>query len=209
MPEWIDITMPFGAPGGTWPGDAPLKVEWTSRLEKPTGDLGVNLSRFCSSPHNGTHSDAPFHVFGDGATSESLPLEPFLGPCVVVDAVDEPGPLVNKSPHDTSPRILFKTRAGPVPQHFPHEFKGLDARLIRTLVANGTRLIGTDAPSVDRGTLESHVAVMRSGGVVLENLDLSSVEAGAYELMALPLRVAGLCAAPVRALVRRLDRPTE
>jgi arylformamidase len=39
------------------------------------------------------------------------------------------------------------------------------------------------------------------GACVLENLDLRDVEAGEYVLDALPMKVAGLDAAPVRALL--------
>jgi arylformamidase len=40
--------------------------------------------------------------------------------------------------------------------------------------------------------------------VILEGLDLSAVPDGRYELIALPLRLAGMDAAPVRALLREL-----
>ena len=38
----------------------------------------------------------------------------------------------------------------------------------------------------------------------MENLDLSEVPAGDYELIALPLRLAGAEASPVRAVLRSL-----
>ena len=64
-----------------------------------------------------------------------------------------------------------------------------------------------DAPSVDARdskTLAVHRALFGGGAVVLENLDLTEVEAGDYELTAYPLKIAGLDAAPVRAVLRRL-----
>src|SRR5688572_2958483 len=96
--RWIDATMTFGHLAGTWPGDAPISIEWTARLGD-RGPLGVNLSALRSSPHNGTHADAPYHVLEDGGKSETLPVEAFLGPCLVVDATG-PGDVVSASAAD-------------------------------------------------------------------------------------------------------------
>lgn len=201
--------MTFGAAAGTWPGDAPFEVEWTGRLQDRK--WGVNLSRLSSSPHNGTHADAPYHVLESGLKSEDLPLDVFMGDCVVVDATRETGDVLGPrlapaALRGQPERILFKTRAGAAPKTFPKGFRGLDPALTEQLVAAGVRLIGTDAPSVDRADLHglrSHAILFEAGAFNLENLDLSAVEAGPYELHAAPLRVAGLCAAPVRALLRR------
>jgi arylformamidase len=40
--------------------------------------------------------------------------------------------------------------------------------------------------------------------LILENLALSAVEPGDYELIALPMKLEGLDAAPVRAILRPL-----
>jgi len=170
--------------------------------------MGVNLTVFASSPHNGTHSDAPLHVIEKGAASESLDAEAFIGDCIVLDA--------SKGVEDTIPehvlpkklpveRVLFKTRVGPPPDSFPRRFKGLSLELADALVQRHVRLIGTDAPSVDRADingLRAHRILFDGGVTFIENLDLSRVAAGTYDLVALPLKVSGLCAAPVRALLR-------
>lgn len=206
--DWIDATMTFGHAAGTWPGDAKLTTDWTARLGD-RGPLGVNLSAFRSSPHNGTHADAPFHVLAKGGKSETLPLEAFIGPCIVVDA-RRGGDLVPAGAGDAvvaakATRVLFKTREGPVPSKFPKGFRGLEPGLVERLVAAQVRLIGTDAPSVDRADLnglQAHRILFEAGAYNLENLDLEHVTPGAYDLFAPPLKVDGLCAAPVRALLR-------
>lgn len=198
--------MEFGSPAGTWPGDAPFRREWTSRLGD--GKMGVNLTLFASSPHNGTHSDSPLHVMERGAASESLDPDAFIGDCVVLDASkgieDTVGAKVlpAKLPAE---RVLFKTRVGPPPEAFPRRFRGFSLELAEAVVKRKLRLVGTDAPSVDRADingLRAHRILFDGGVTFIENLDLSRVEPGAYELVALPLKVSGLCAAPVRALVR-------
>ena len=77
---------------------------------------------------------------------------------------------------------------------------------MRALVARGLRLLGVDAPSVDARdskTLEVHHALFEGGAYVLENLDLRDVEDGEHELIAFPLKLLALDAAPVRAVLRR------
>lgn len=209
-PAWIDVTVAFGHPAATFPGDEPLRVTWSARLGDP-GPIGVNLSCITSSPHNGTHADAPYHVLADGRTSEALPLDAFVGPCLVVDATLATGTVgashVRPALEANAERVLFKTRHGGVPSAFPPDFVGLEPALVERLVAAGVRLVGTDAPSIDgpgADGLAAHRALFRGGGYNLESLDLSRVEPGAYELHAAPLKVAGLCAAPVRALLRPL-----
>ena len=62
-----------------------------------------------------------------------------------------------------------------------------------------------DAPSVDPRedtSLTVHHLLFDAGAYILENLDLRDVETGAYELLAPPLKVHGLDAAPVRAMLR-------
>jgi arylformamidase len=65
-----------------------------------------------------------------------------------------------------------------------------------------------DAPSVDEReskTLPVHHCLFDGGANILENLDLRTVADGVYELLALPVKLAGLDAAPVRAALRPLS----
>ena len=206
---WIDITMEFGHPAATYPGDAPFELEWTGRIAD--GRWGVNLSRICSSPHNGTHSDAPFHVDYRGAKSQALDLEAYLGPCRVVDATKAKGASLPPDLADDVAgveRVLFRQRRK-APKRFEPDFRGLSVDLVQRLAKQGVRLVGTDAPSVDneagRG-LVAHRALFGAHITIIESLDLSAVKPGDYELVALPLKVSGLCAAPVRAVLRPQPR---
>lgn len=203
---WIDITMEFGATAGTFPGDTPYRMEWTGRLGD--GHWAVNLSQFTSSPHNGTHSDAPIHVLEGAPSSESLDPDAYIGPCIVVDATHVKTDLLPASlvASVRGPRILFKTRTKRHGEKFPTSFKGLSQELASALANAKTRLVGTDAPSmdaVDSKGLPAHKTLFGADAHLVENLDLSAVQPGMYDLVALPLKVRGLCAAPVRALLRR------
>ena len=71
----------------------------------------------------------------------------------------------------------------------------------------GVVLIGVDTPSLDpetSKTMDAHHAVHRRGLAILEGLVLDAVPLGRYELIALPLRLVGADASPVRAVLREL-----
>jgi arylformamidase len=56
----------------------------------------------------------------------------------------------------------------------------------------------------DSKDLAGHHVLYAGGVALLENLDLSHVPAGDYELIALPLRIVGGDSSPVRAILREL-----
>jgi arylformamidase len=212
------------APGTPeWPGDTPYSCGWTWRI---ADGESVNVSRIALSPHVGTHADAPLHVRDGAAASDALPAEAFVGEAVVLDvrdvaagaAGDGPGaiPLATLAeraarqgvPLDGVARLLLKTGRSVADGRFPDAWPWLAHEAARTLAAAGLVLLGVDAPSVDARdskTLATHHALFDAGCCNLESLDLRAVPPGRYELLAAPLRVAGLDGAPARALLRALD----
>jgi len=101
-----------------------------------------------------------------------------------------------------APRVLFRTDSFPDPSDFTHDFNALSPALVDTLDAAGVRLVGIDTPSVDLfddKVLESHQAAARHDMGILEGLVLHHVDPGLYTLIALPLRLDGADASPVRA----------
>jgi arylformamidase len=191
-----------------WPGDAPFRCGWTARM---AAGAPINLSHTSGSPHVGTHAAAPLHVRDDAPSSDELPIEVFLGPALVLDVSRAPdGPLdlrADDSRLDGCTRLLLRTGRSIVGGRFPVGWPVLAAATATALAQRGVRLVGVDAPSVDEresATLDVHHALFDGGAYVLENLDLRDVAPGRYELIALPQRLAGLDAAPVRALLRDL-----
>ena len=201
----ISVLVQPGTP--EWPGDVPFSCGWTCRI---ADGASINLSSTTASPHVGTHADAPLHVHDGWPASDALPLEAFLGAVVVIDVSDAPpGPLslaADDPRLDGCERLLLRTGRSIADGHFPDGWPVLDAATATALAARGVRLVGVDAPSVDEReskTLAVHHALFAGGAFVLENLDLTAVAEGRYELVALPLRLAGLDAAPVRAILTR------
>lgn len=201
-----DISRPLSAETPAWPGDAPLDVRWVAR--RGDGDP-VNLSTVMMSPHLGTHVDAPRHVHDDGAPVDALDLDLFVGPARVVRVQpDERGRVDERDlrgidPADP-PRVLLATGSHPDPRVWPDRFAGLTVEAAAWLADRGCRLVGIDSPGIDPPDAEDLPVHhrLRTGGVIwMEGLDLSNVMPGVYRLVALPLRLVGLDASPVRAIL--------
>jgi len=170
----------------------------------------VNVGRMTLSTHCGTHADAPLHYDAGGKAMAAVALDPFLGPCRVIDArgpgaLCGPGgivPFLERAP----PRILLRLADAHDPYAWNPAFRALAAETIELLASRGAVLVGIDTPSVDPETskaLPSHMAARKAEMRILENLVLAHVEPGDYELIALPLRLENLDASPVRAVLRR------
>lgn len=200
-----DISPPIRRGVPVWPGDTPYRAELSWAIAR--GD-SVNVSAVTTTPHLGAHADAPFHVAEGGASVAELPLAPFLGPCRVVGV--PPAPLVlpeHLAGIDLAdpPRLLLKTGSVRDRSRFPERFCALSPELARALGEAGALLVGIDTPSVDpfdSKELAAHHALVAGGVLNLEGLDLDRVPPGLYELIALPLRLEGLDASPVRAVLR-------
>jgi arylformamidase len=220
----LDVSVVLGPGTPEWPGDVPFSCGWTCTI---AGGASINLSAMTLSPHVGTHADAPLHVHDGWAASDALPLDAFVGPALVLDVgdvaagadPDGPGALTlatleacarahGLSLHDAladAPRLLLRTGRTIAGGAFPDAWPWVAPDAVASLAARGLRLLGVDSPSVDARdskTLATHHALFGAGAYNLENLDLRDVAAGRYELLAPPLRVAGLDGAPVRALLR-------
>lgn len=208
MTIW-DISHTLSPALAVWPGDTPFQRKVV--LSLATGDA-VTLSTLVMSAHTGTHVDAPAHFDPTGPDLEALDLEPFWGPAQVVTVDKTAGPLI---PADlahvdlaAAPRLLVRSRCGlPDPTVFPKSFIYPTPELAAHLARYGIRLFGSEAPSmdaVDSKDLPGHHALRRHGIAILEGLRLTAVADGFYELVALPLKIAGGDGSPVRAALRTL-----
>jgi arylformamidase len=202
-----DISIPMGARTREWPGDQRFSCGWTMTLAKGGS---VNLSAITTSPHVGTHADAPLHVHDGWPASHELPLAPFAGRavvCSVEPSLDAVTPSDLSSLPSTGPveRLLLRTQCSVAGGTFPDRWPVLSIETVGMLLDRGLVLLGVDAPSVDgrhSKTLDVHKALFRGGAFNLENLDLRSIPDGEYHLVAYPLLLDELDAAPVRAVLR-------
>jgi arylformamidase len=202
-----DITLSVDDRLSGWPGDAPYRLEWT--CTKAAG-AAVNLGQVSLSLHTGTHTDAPYHFDDSGPRVDAVPLSAYLGPARVVDVSGRP--LIRRDDLEQidlagTPRLLLRTGAWADHSRFPDSIPTLAPDVPEWLREQGVVLVGVDVPSVDAldsKELPVHHALGRHGIAILESLDLAGVPEGVYELIALPLRLAGADGSPVRAVLRSI-----
>jgi arylformamidase len=203
-----DISPAIGTDSPVFPGDAPFALRWTWSIGP---GCPVNVSELTMSPHTGSHTDAPLHYDSAGAAMADVPLDLYLGPCRVVHALDA-GPLVEprhvEAALDGIPeRVLIRTAHRARVDAWDARFAAIAPATIDRLHAAGVRLIGIDTPSIDPAeskSLDSHQRVRAHGMAIIEGVVLDDVPPGDYELIALPLKLRGADASPVRAVLREL-----
>ncbi len=198
----VDISVPVRPGMIVWGDDSAPVVERVSSIA--AGD-GYNLSRLVLGAHTGTHIDAPLHFIDGGASTEHFPLEALIGPALVVDArsltEEINAETVERDVAAGTERVIFATRNSKLwdADGFTSDFVGISPAAASLLLERGARLVGIDYLSV--GSPETHRKLLSDGVVVLEGLDLRGVEAGAYQLVCLPLEIVGSDGAPARAVL--------
>lgn len=206
----IDISPGISPQTAVFPGDTKVSStqNWTMSPDCP-----VNVSAFTMSTHAGAHADAPLHYDANGTPIDQLALAPYLGKCVVLDVSNGTGPITVSEVKDAAKnagtdlpgRVLLRTYKT-APRDWDPDFRPIGAQTIDFLANSNVILIGVDTQSLDPATsktMEAHNAVRRANMRILECLVLDHVTPGVYELIALPLKLEGLDAAPVRAVLRK------
>jgi arylformamidase len=209
--EWIDVSVPLRDGMAGWPGDKPFERTLTHTI---AGGASNNLSQFVTSAHVGTHMDAPLHFLADAPSIDSMPIDAVVGPARVIGIADsdsireehlEPFGL------QRGERVLFRTRNSDrrlLEHEFVTDFVAVSPEAARYLVARGVRTVGVDYLSVgafrEESGRETHRLLLAAGIWIVEGLNLADIEHGNYEMICLPLRLAGSDGAPARAVLRRI-----
>ena len=202
-----DITPPVRHGIPVWPGDSEYSAETTWQI---ADGCPVKVSKITMSTHTGAHCDAPSHYDLQGKAIDEVPLENYLGPCRVIHCIgvqqvlpEHVQPLLSQIPA----RVLFRTYQQAPQMTWDRDFPSVAPATIDLLAAHGVRLIGIDTPSLDpqdSKSLDAHRTIHRHQMAILEGIVLDEIAAGDYELICLPLKLAGLDASPVRAILRSL-----
>lgn len=205
---WIDISVPLRTGMASWPGDPQVRIY---RVSDIAGGDGANLTKIDMSAHSGTHMDAPLHFYENGKSIDEAPLSALIGPARVIEIPDpemiRADALAQKKPQPGE-RILFKTRNSAKnwpEQAFMTDFVFLETDAARYLAESGVLTIGVDYLSVSgygKNEAEVHRALLGADIWIIEGLCLNGVPPGNYEMICLPLRLAGGDGAPARAVLR-------
>ncbi len=198
----IDISPTLSPRTAVWPGDVPLSREVACSIAQGSN---IDLSSVRTTVHVGAHADAPSHYVLGGPAIADRPLDRYYGPCQVVRVDVGRGERIRpehlRGPV-LAPRMLFRTGTFPDPDTFTTDFAALSPELVHHLADQGVVLVGLDTPSVDLfddKVLLTHQALAKRDLAVLEGVVLDHVEPGLYTLIALPLKLEGADASPVRA----------
>ena len=210
---WIDATaMLDPATTPVYEGDAPMRFDFLKDMRK--GDP-LTLSAYSMGAHSGTHVDAPMHFVAGAASVDRVSLELLIGPARVIDIPDSVQAIdtTELRRHDWrgSPRLLFRTRSSlrgwMQSPAFHRDFAYIAPDAAQLLVDAGVQLVGIDYLSAERfGAPEpkSHRVLLGKGIPIVEGLALAAVPAGDYDVIVLPIRVAGHEGAPARVILRRV-----
>ncbi|WNG53569.1 cyclase family protein [Archangium gephyra] len=209
---WLDVSIPLSSAMPHYPGDPVPEIKRVRALEE---GADANVTHLSLSAHAGTHVDAPVHFFSGRAGIDELPLDATMGRARVVHV---PGDGQVRAEalrvHDPKPgeKLLLRTRNSDrrwweLP--FQESFIGLTREAADFLAERRVGCVGVDYLSV-AGFHEDSPAVHRTlldaGIWIIEGLYLGEAAPGDYELVCLPLRVAGSDGAPARALLRPWTR---
>ncbi len=209
---WVDASATLDpATTPVYDGNTPLTFAFLMDMRK--GDP-LSLSSLTMGAHSGTHVDAPMHFISDGASVDQVPLTALVGSARVIDIADSVQSIdaaeLNRHDWKGAERVLFRTRssvrgwmAAPV---FHHDFAYVAPDAAQLLADAGVKLVGIDYISIEKfgaPVPKTHQILLGKGIPVIEGLSLGQMQAGDYDLIVLPIKVAGHEGAPARAIMRK------
>ena len=212
---WIDVTATLDpATTPVYEGDALMSFEFLKDMRK--GD-GFTLSKLSLGAHSGTHVDAPMHFIRDGASIDKIPLDPFIGPARVIEIADSVQSIdaaeLNRHQWRNAERVIFRTRSSARSwmrsSTFHRDFAYIAPDAAQLLADAAVKLVGIDYISAEKFGAPApltHRILLSKGIPIVEGLALEAVRPGDYDLVVLPMKVAGHEGAPARAVMRSLER---
>ncbi|GLG02754.1 cyclase [Alicyclobacillus hesperidum subsp. aegles] len=204
MAKFYDISMLIHADMQVYKNKDEKRPQFETTSDFTTGS--AHETRLHLDAHTGTHIDAELHMVPNGKTIEAIGLEKLIRSCRVIDLTSVTGGIskADLEPHNPQAGefLLFKTRNS-FEETFNFEFIYLAADGAEYLASIGVGGVGIDGLGVERAqpNHETHVSLLSKDIVILEGLRLKDVPAGRYFMVALPLKLTGIDAAPARVVL--------
>ena len=208
-----DISLTLGQQEAVYPGDPELEQETISSL----ADGGIaEVSKFSICAHCGTHLDLPAHFIKGSPKIESYPPGDFILPARVVKIDNEEAVTLRELESKKIERggaVLFKTTnsesglvcSGSFSRRYVYLTPDAEVAFARIRSVR-VKLVGLDYYSVDLygdSSYPTHHVLLGGNVKILEAINLVEVPEGDYTLIALPLKIKGAEASPVRAVLAR------
>ena len=210
--RYIDATVTLDqSTTPVYEGDAPMRFEFLKEMRR--GDP-LTLSAYSLGAHSGTHVDAPMHFVANGASIDKVPLDRLIGPARVIEIADDVQAIdaseLGKHDWRGAPRILFRTRSSihgwMTSPLFHRDFAYIAPDAAQLLADANVQLVGIDYLSAEQfgaPAARTHQILLGKGIPIVEGLLLTAVRGGDYDLIVLPMKVAGHEGAPARAVLYR------
>lgn len=204
MRKIYDISMAIHEGMPVWKNKPEKRPAFEITVDHPTHH--VRETRLHLDAHTGTHVDAPLHMVEGGRTVDTLAVEQLVRPCRVIDLTHVASAITAKDLEAAEPQpgdfLLFKTRNSFCDEFVP-DFIYLSENGADFLAQAGVSGVGIDALGIERDQPghPTHKRLFSAGIVVIEGLRLKDVEPDRYLLVAAPLKLVGLDAAPARVLL--------
>ena len=209
---WIDVTTSLDpATTPVYEGDAPMKFDFLLDMRK--GDR-LTLSLYSLGAHSGTHIDAPMHFVSTGAPIDSVSVERLIGRARVIEIPDSVQAIdaaeLERHQWRGAQRVLFRTRSSTgrwmTSPTFHKDFAYIAPDAAQLLADAGVQLVGIDYLSAEQfgaAAPRTHQILLGKGIPIVEGMLLEAVRGGEYDLIVLPMKVAGHEGAPARAVLRQ------
>jgi arylformamidase len=149
--------------------------------------------------------DYPLHMVKEGAVSTEAIAEGLIGFVKVFethqDVIDEA--FIQQCDLQKGDVVFFKTRNSDI-ETFDFDFVYVDQTAAKALAMIGIKGVGLDALGIERAQdgHPTHKILLGANIFIIEGLRLKEVPEGRYELMALPLKIIGVEALPMRVLLK-------
>lgn len=214
----VDLSHPIDVETQVYPGDPVPQLRAAATIDRD----GYNVLHVSMGSQTGTHVDAPYHFFQDGARIDAMGLSMFVGPATIVDVRGlAPRSVITRMQLERPIRRMVSgdilvlhtgwSRHWGTSAYLDHPY--LHREAAEAIVAAGVRTVAVDAMSVDEtplpgcytGSYAAHDVLLGAGGAIVENL--TNLEAVNFEnlfLSVLPIRLTGGDGAPARAVAIQL-----
>lgn len=204
--EIYDISLDINGAMLSFPDDTTPQITKIKEMKRE----GYNLSKIKVSVHVGTHADAPSHFIEEGKNIDELLVQRFMGKAQVIEIKDPQAITLKelKSINIVADKVLFKTKNSNYlkEKSFKNDFVYLTYKAAKYLLDQKVKLIGIDyltIESLDNKDFSVHKLLLENEIIIIEAVDLNNIEEGTYDLQALPLKIEGCEASPVRAILSR------
>jgi len=212
-----DLSQPVFTNCPQYPDENPRPAQ--IRLFYMIAVKGVNKEIVELSTHTGTHCDAPYHFFEEGATIDQIPLETYIGRATILDLRDKKaGSAIERTDIE---RFAMRIAEGDIvllntgwghkranTKEFLTEYVYLSGEAAQYLVSRGIKGVGIDAVSLGgyndpSKAVPPHKTMLGNGKFIVEELHFpDEIMDGKERLfVAAPVKLQGAGGAWTRAML--------